>query len=103
MESSKKKNNRCTFCGRSEKEVELLITGLNGFICETCARQAYEITQEMLKTKNKAGNLSLKDSQASGNQSILRSVCDRSGRGKTILGSVCLQPLQTSASERQRR
>lgn len=61
MESSKKKNNRCTFCGRSEKEVELLITGLNGFICETCARQAYEITQEMLKTKNKAGNLSLKE------------------------------------------
>lgn len=61
MESSKKKNNRCTFCGRSEKEVELLITGLNGFICETCARQAYEITQEMLKTKNKAGNLSLNE------------------------------------------
>lgn len=33
----------CNFCGRGEREVELLITGINGFICETCARQAYEI------------------------------------------------------------
>ena len=35
--------NCCNFCGRGEREVELLITGINGFICETCARQAYEI------------------------------------------------------------
>ena len=35
----------CNFCGRSEKEVRLLITGLNGFICEDCATQAYEIVQ----------------------------------------------------------
>ena len=33
----------CNFCGRGEREVELLITGINGCICETCARQAYEI------------------------------------------------------------
>ena len=33
----------CNFCGRGEREVELLITGINGFICETCALQAYEI------------------------------------------------------------
>ncbi len=35
----------CSFCGRSENEVNLLITGINGFICENCARQAYEIVQ----------------------------------------------------------
>ncbi len=35
----------CSFCGRSEKEVKLLITGLNGFICENCAQQAYSIVQ----------------------------------------------------------
>ena len=35
----------CSFCGRSEKEVKLLITGLNGFICENCAQQAYQIVQ----------------------------------------------------------
>ena len=33
----------CNFCGRSESEVRLLISGLTGFICEDCARQAYEI------------------------------------------------------------
>ena len=33
----------CSFCGRSENEVKLLITGLNGHICEECAKQAYDI------------------------------------------------------------
>ena len=33
----------CNFCGRSESEVKLLITGLNGFICENCAEQAHDI------------------------------------------------------------
>ncbi len=35
----------CSFCGRSESEVRLLITGVNGFICAECAKQAYEIVQ----------------------------------------------------------
>lgn len=33
----------CSFCGRSEKETRLLISGISGFICENCAAQAYEI------------------------------------------------------------
>ena len=33
----------CSFCGRSESEVKLLITGLNGYICENCAEQAHDI------------------------------------------------------------
>ena len=37
---------KCSFCGRSEKDVRLLITGLNGFICEECAQQAYNIVKE---------------------------------------------------------
>ncbi|MBP3473020.1 MAG: ATP-dependent Clp protease ATP-binding subunit ClpX [Paraprevotella sp.] len=43
----------CSFCGRSEKEVGLLISGLNGCICEDCANQAYEITQQALKQSGK--------------------------------------------------
>ncbi len=35
----------CSFCGRGEKDVRLLITGLNGFICEDCAMQAYHIVE----------------------------------------------------------
>ena len=38
----------CSFCGRSEREVRLLITGINGYICEDCAQQAYHIVQEHL-------------------------------------------------------
>lgn len=35
----------CSFCGRSDRDVKLLISGLNGFICESCAEQAYEIVR----------------------------------------------------------
>lgn len=35
----------CSFCGRSEKDVKLLITGLDGFICEDCAVSAYQIVE----------------------------------------------------------
>jgi ATP-dependent Clp protease ATP-binding subunit ClpX len=43
----------CSFCGRTDKEVKLLITGLNGYICEDCTQQAYHILQEQdwLKTE----------------------------------------------------
>ena len=34
---------KCSFCGRTDKDVKILITGLNGYICENCARQAYDI------------------------------------------------------------
>ena len=37
---------KCSFCGRSENEVRLLITGLTGYICEDCAQQANNIVVE---------------------------------------------------------
>ena len=52
----------CSFCGRSEKDVKLLITGINGFICEDCAKQAYEIVQEsgLTASEKENTNFSLK-------------------------------------------
>ena len=38
----------CSFCGRSENEVRLLISGLNGQICESCVQQAYQIVNDNL-------------------------------------------------------
>lgn len=35
----------CSFCGRGERDVRLLITGLSGFICDECAQQANNIVQ----------------------------------------------------------
>ena len=44
----------CNFCGRSEKEVKLLITGIDGYICEDCAQQAYRIVQEHMSDINRS-------------------------------------------------
>ncbi|MBQ8889301.1 MAG: ATP-dependent Clp protease ATP-binding subunit ClpX [Bacteroidaceae bacterium] len=44
------KNKRCcSFCGRPETEVGFLITGMNGFICDMCSQQAYEIVKEAMQ------------------------------------------------------
>ena len=45
---------QCNFCGRGEREVRLLITGINGYICEDCAKQAYQIVKESGLEKEEA-------------------------------------------------
>lgn len=39
-------NMKCSFCGRDKKEVNLLIAGIDGHICEVCVEQAYDIVKE---------------------------------------------------------
>ncbi|MBR6370364.1 MAG: ATP-dependent Clp protease ATP-binding subunit ClpX, partial [Bacteroidaceae bacterium] len=48
-----KKGKYCGFCGRSDKEVELLITGLDSCICNECAERAAEIVHESKPTLKK--------------------------------------------------
>lgn len=49
---------KCNFCGRSRSEVGLLISGLNGFICDECAEQAHDIVAETFKKlKKESGGL----------------------------------------------
>ena len=48
----------CSFCGRSEHEVELMLPGMNGCICNDCAERAVELTHEYL---NKIAASSLTD------------------------------------------
>ena len=43
-----KHKNRCSFCGRSEDEVALLLTGVEGFICSDCVQQADKIIKAFL-------------------------------------------------------
>lgn len=52
--------NVCSFCGRSEKEVNLLITGLNGHICDNCVLQAYQIVQSSEQLNDKHGGTDAK-------------------------------------------
>lgn len=51
----------CSFCGRNESEVNLLIAGLSGHICDSCAEQAYQIIKESQdKSTAKPGNFDRK-------------------------------------------
>ena len=50
------KSDKCSFCGRSEKDVPLLLTGINGYICSDCAMQAYRIVQDTLGGKPSASS-----------------------------------------------
>lgn len=43
---------KCSFCGRPEKDVRLLLTGLNGYICDECAQQANKIILQSGVLKN---------------------------------------------------
>ena len=44
--SNKFKSDKCSFCGREKEEVNLLIAGIDGHICDRCAEQAHAIIQE---------------------------------------------------------
>ncbi|WP_426275954.1 ATP-dependent Clp protease ATP-binding subunit ClpX [Chryseobacterium sp. S-02] len=39
-------SNQCSFCGRKRNEVQMLISGQNGFICENCIEQAHSIVKD---------------------------------------------------------
>lgn len=43
---------KCSFCGREKKEVNLLIAGIDGHICDRCAEQAHSIIMEEIKKDN---------------------------------------------------
>lgn len=36
---------KCSFCGRSEDDVNMLISGLSGYICDDCIKQTYNILE----------------------------------------------------------
>jgi ATP-dependent Clp protease ATP-binding subunit ClpX len=48
-----KKESGCSFCGRSRNEVEMLIAGVTGHICENCVTQANSIIAEEQLVKKK--------------------------------------------------
>ena len=56
-----KAGDTCTFCGRSSRDVDLMINGISGCICNECATQAYEIVKEQLGKKKSKLDLDRKD------------------------------------------
>ena len=57
---------KCSFCGKSESQTQLLVTGLTGCICETCITQAYTILE--------SSNLYAKDKKDNGKNSKAKRV-----------------------------
>ena len=55
MASSKnnKTERHCCFCGRSENEVNLLLSGMDGYICDDCVRMAGEYLGELEHVREK--------------------------------------------------
>ncbi|HNX78251.1 MAG TPA: ATP-dependent Clp protease ATP-binding subunit ClpX [Prolixibacteraceae bacterium] len=47
--NSRGRSDKCSFCGREKRDVNLLIAGIDGHICDRCAEQAHSILQEELK------------------------------------------------------
>lgn len=47
----------CSFCGRSKKDVDLMISGIHAHICDKCVTQANQILSEEKKNKVESGAL----------------------------------------------
>ncbi len=45
---------KCSFCGRTKKETNMLVAGLEGHICDHCIEQAYSIMNEELGSRKTA-------------------------------------------------
>ncbi|HRY32162.1 MAG TPA: ATP-dependent Clp protease ATP-binding subunit ClpX [Bacteroidales bacterium] len=45
---------KCSFCGRAKSEVNMLLTGLDAFICDHCVDQAHAIVNEEQRHKRTA-------------------------------------------------
>jgi ATP-dependent Clp protease ATP-binding subunit ClpX len=59
--AKKQQEDHCSFCGRGRSEVSILISGVNGHICEHCVSQAEEIVREELRAKkSKHGEVKLR-------------------------------------------
>jgi ATP-dependent Clp protease ATP-binding subunit ClpX len=47
-----KKDTNCSFCGSQRSEVNMLIAGVSGHICDSCAIQAEKIVSDEMKFKS---------------------------------------------------
>ncbi|MDR1171118.1 MAG: ATP-dependent Clp protease ATP-binding subunit ClpX [Bacteroidales bacterium] len=53
MSNSRNNIDRCSFCGRDRRSVNVLIAGISGYICENCVEQASQIINEEMKKQGK--------------------------------------------------
>lgn len=56
-------SNQCSFCGKKRNEVQILISGNEGFICENCIEQAHAIIMENTPSSGFSAAESISDLQ----------------------------------------
>lgn len=56
-------SNQCSFCGKKRNEVQILISGNEGFICENCIEQAHAIVMENTPSSGFSAAESISDLQ----------------------------------------
>ena len=54
MANDKEKKRVCSFCGRDESDVNFLISGYSGYICDECATRASEYVKEFYASVHKS-------------------------------------------------
>lgn len=55
-------DDKCSFCGKTRKDADLLISGISGAICDSCVEQAHDIVlDEKRRKKGSAFQLDEKD------------------------------------------
>ncbi len=57
------KQTSCSFCGRSKSEVDMLLSGIDGHICNECIEQGYQVIQEEFSPKKKKSKEATKPSK----------------------------------------
>ncbi|MCQ2253961.1 MAG: ATP-dependent Clp protease ATP-binding subunit ClpX [Bacteroidaceae bacterium] len=63
------KMNKCSFCGQTERQVRLLISGLNGFICDDCSLRAAELVNTQLGLNKNDDDFDFDDDPETGSTS----------------------------------
>src|SRR3990170_4504592 len=54
------KNVKCSFCGRDQQDINVMVSGLDGHICDHCVDQAHVVVKQELKAKGgKSAHFSL--------------------------------------------
>ncbi len=57
----RERQKHCVLCGRSEREVPFLLTGLEGCVCSDCVEQAYELLEHNVLKRTKQQKLNLEE------------------------------------------
>lgn len=46
-----KQNIKCSFCGRDHQDINVMVSGLDGHICDHCVEQAHQVVKQEMKTR----------------------------------------------------